>query len=504
MKIQGGWSYYMLLLLFPSFFLLHHANENYGITDLTDMLSLAVVYLFTTLGIAVFSKLLLRAYSKAFVFSFALLTVNFFFGVYKDLAAAAHFPAILNSYKYLLPLLLLLLVLLGWHLTRSGKFVRLSQALAVFLVLNAGVELGWFAYNFITAETVHRDFGDRYQPAARSASGSQMLRKPTVFWIIFDEYSRSSTLKKVWGFTNPLDSILRSKGFFVADSARSNYNYTHYSLGSTLDMEYLPTLRNHAVIKFKDRRRAEVALYDNNTVQVFEKNGYAIHNFTIFKFRNHRWQGMDAYGFPTKFFINFQTFAGRVQGDIGWNFATLFNPNKQVLDSLNVIKSMQDLDTAHKNHLARCLDAVRAGAADRTPAFYLFHFLLPHSPYMYNPDGSIAFKNGYHDSARHYVPQVQYTNTWVRMLADSILLNYRGRDLVIIIQGDHAMKFPKDDPMFDKESCNILYAVYCSDGDYAPWSRSVSSVNGFRILFNKYFKTGLPLLHDSCFNLYER
>ena len=389
MKIQGGRSYYTLLLLFPLFFLLHHANENYGITDLADMLSLSVVYLCTTLGIAIFSKLLMRSYLKAFVFSFVLLTINFFFGVYKDLATAAHFPAVINSYKYLLPLLLLLVALLGWYLRRAGKLVRLSQAMAVFLVLNAVVEMGWFAYHFITTETVHQDYGDLYQPAARSFSG---IHKPTVFWIVFDEYSRSSTLKKVWGFTNPLDSILQSKGFFVADSAHSNYNYTHYSLSSTLDMQYLPNLRDHAVIRFKDRRRAEVALYDNNTVQVFEKNGYAIQNFTIFKFRHHPWQGMDAYGFPTKFFINFQTFAGRVQGDIGWNFATLFDPHKQMLDSLNIIKSMRDLDTAHKNHLARCLRAMRAGAADPAPAFYMFHFLLPHSPYMYNPDGSIAFK----------------------------------------------------------------------------------------------------------------
>ena len=503
MKIRG-WSYYVLLLLFPLLFLLHHINENFGITDMEDVRFLAIIYLFTAAGISVFSKLLMRSYRRAFVFAFVLLVINFFFGVYKDLAKSANFPAVISSYKYLLPLLFGLLILLAVYLRRSNRtFARFSQAIAVFLLLNVVVETGWVVYNILTTSDTHQDFGDRYQAANHPAGDSSKLRKPTVFWIVFDEYSRSSTLKRVWGFVNPLDSMLRSKGFFVADSARSNYNFTHYSFSSTLGMVYLKNLQNHSRSEFRDRRREEVALYDNNTVQIFEKNGYAINNFTIFRFRNHPSYGVHTFGFSTKQFINFQTFAGRIQSDIGWNFPTLFKPDKRRLDSMNVIKSLQDMDTAHKNLLASCLHAVRKGATDPTPAFYLFHFLLPHSPYMYNPDGSIAFKNGYHDSAQHYIPQLQYTNTWVNLLADSILSNYRGRDLVIIIQGDHAYRFAKEDPLFDFESCNILYAVYCSDGDYSPWSRSHSAVNSFRILFNKYFHTGLPLLPDSSFMLYE-
>jgi hypothetical protein len=42
-----------------------------------------------------------------------------------------------------------------------------------------------------------------------------------------------------------------------------------------------------------------------------------------------------------------------------------------------------------------------------------------------------------------------------------------------------------------------LNTYYFSDGNYSTLYDSISPVNSFRVILNKYFKTGLPLLKDS-------
>jgi len=58
-----------------------------------------------------------------------------------------------------------------------------------------------------------------------------------------DAYSRGDVLQSRFDFDNSeFTDWLRDKGFFVADSSISNYAWTHLSLGSTLNAEYLQTL----------------------------------------------------------------------------------------------------------------------------------------------------------------------------------------------------------------------------------------------------------------------
>src|SRR5688500_7292343 len=102
-----------------------------------------------------------------------------------------------------------------------------------------------------------------------------------------DEYSASHMLQSNWNFRNPFDSVLRKKGFFVADSARSPYNFTQYSVLASLDMQYLHELGERKEIFYKDIVRAHHSLYHNNTVQLFSANGYDVVNFSIADFANY-------------------------------------------------------------------------------------------------------------------------------------------------------------------------------------------------------------------------
>lgn len=498
-------SHYWLLLLFPFSFLLHNVNENFGLIGITPVFHLLFVYTLVTLLIAVVSRLVFKTYPKALLYAFVLLIIYFLFGLYKDFAKQKHFPPLFNSYTLVLPLLLVILLLIAAAIKRSNSnFIRVARAIRFFLVLNAVWETGWCLYNITTGAQSEKDFGDYHHSVIRDVQPAAGSVKPTVFWIVFDEYANSSTLKKVWDFSNPLDSALTKRGFYVADSVRSNYNFTHYSITSILDMTYLKELQNHSVVRLKDLQRGAFSIYDNNVAELFRKSGYAIRNYSIFPLKDHPTQGMKEFDYVPELLINFQTFGGRVRKDIGWNFPNMFKADKRKADSLVVIQSMTDLDTAHKALLARCLKAVEEEKTSNTPSFYLFHFMLPHEPYMYRADGSIAYENGYTASARYYIPHLQYTNQIITQLTDSILSACRQKNTVIILQGDHGFRFQETDPLYDVESCKTLYAVYCSDASYTPWYKMGSTVNSFRIFFNKYFQTGFPLLPDTSYNLYYR
>jgi len=46
----------------------------------------------------------------------------------------------------------------------------------------------------------------------------------------------------------------------------------------------------------------------------------------------------------------------------------------------------------------------------------------------------------------------------------------------------------------------ILNAYYFPDNDYSLLYPEISPVNSFRVILNKYFKTGLSLLKDDAYN----
>jgi membrane-anchored protein YejM (alkaline phosphatase superfamily) len=123
---------------------------------------------------------------------------------------------------------------------------------------------------------------------------------------------------------------------------------------------------------------------------------------------------------------------------------------------------------------------------------------------MYNEDGSLNFTSQFRVEQGRYIPVLKHANRVMATFVDSIQRMYEKRDLVIIIQGDHGYKFEENDPLFESQSCSIVYAVYCSDNDYSFWNNSISAVNGFRMLFNKYFHTGFKKLPDHSYNLIYR
>src|SRR4030095_391158 len=110
--------------------------------------------------------------------------------------------------------------------------------------------------------------------------------KPDVYVIIADGYAGKKEMEQVLGFDNTLfESQLKQRGFFIADSSLSNYNYTPFSMASLFSMDYLQQLegRNKSG---NDRQICYRAINKNPVTDFFNNNGYVIKNYSVFRFND--------------------------------------------------------------------------------------------------------------------------------------------------------------------------------------------------------------------------
>lgn len=497
--------YYLLILCFPLFIVLHGLNEFPGLIAIPSAGVLAVRYALIALAIGIFSALILRDFPRSLTYACFLLTGFFFFGVIKDFTRRYDWLDALTPYRFMLPGILALSVLVAFFLKKlsrpPARFARLLSALLVVFIVLESVA---FVYRYLIVGAPDHQLAARDKETIKNIHIPSGSEKPFVFWIISDEYSASSVMKERWGYDNPLDSQLRSKGFFVADSAMSAYNNTLYSVSSILYMRYLDSIRNHTVVDYADAVLRRRQLKDNPVVEAFKRNGYAIENHAIYDLKDHPTVAVKEFYSESTRLINDQTLFERTRRDIGWGLKHIFSRNKAYYDSVDNAQSLIKLIDSRNRILQESLSAAERRRNDAQPAFFMYHLMYTHAPFLFKADGSFDFSTDWENGESKYIPNINYSNRILNNLIDSIMRMYEGRNYVIILQGDHGFKFSESDPFFEQASCKILYSVYCSDKDYALWNHSLNAVNSFRILFNKYFDARLPLLPGIASNIFPR
>jgi hypothetical protein len=130
--------------------------------------------------------------------------------------------------------------------------------------------------------------------------------------------------------------------------------------------------------------------------------------------------------------------------------------------------------------------------------FVFAHIVVPHRPYTFGPNGEIPAYDGntatYEQIGQAYIDQVQFVSKEILKVVDALMRKSKVQP-VIIIQGDHG---PASDLTSDGiKRMPILNAYYLPsvqmDQVLYP---SISPVNSFRIVLNKYFDQDLPILED--------
>src|SRR5262249_26446710 len=142
--------------------------------------------------------------------------------------------------------------------------------------------------------------------------------KPDIYFLVFDMYANSSVLKSFWNYDNSeLENFLDSNGFYRVKNSTSNYNYTVFSMGSTLNMDY-----QEKDLKYTNAFRSSGQLSqfeDNELFRILKKEGYDLYNYSWFHFVDAPARIAPFVLTAPKELIAAQTFWFRFRSDIAWN-----------------------------------------------------------------------------------------------------------------------------------------------------------------------------------------
>lgn len=404
---------------------------------------------------------------------------------------AGHFNLLANS-AITPPLLLILLVsfLIILALILIQNAARIALANKVLLVISSVLLIGVGADIFQTTffnKSIPEDNSSQIDASNTNAASKATSYRPDIYFIIADGYGHHETLQQEYGFDNSaFISALKKRGFVMPSRVFSNYNKTHLSVPSFLNMDYHPAdkidnapylgnvYQNAAAFKFL-KKQGYTFFYINPSAAVSQSHNLAdVQNKC----------SVEVTDFTSTLLETTALFAFKLgQSDDGLRALT---------------------DCGH----ATFLDAAKNAT---TPKFVFYHFFKPHHPYIYTAEGGKVDPAMQLDQKK-YIGQLEYTSKKIYELVDSILYG-PSKDPIILLVSDHGAYISGYDSekFFDeKKPDNItpellfntpkaLGAFYLPRGGDKAIYNGISHVNLFRMVFNYYFKTTFPRLEDKAF-----
>ena len=313
---------------------------------------------------------------------------------------------------------------------------------------------------------------------------------PDVYYIVLDSYTSASSLKKFVNFDNQeFVSYLTDKGFNVNHESYSNYPGTDYSVTSTLNMRYLNFLTEdqvgHQVLKIPEKM-----IVENTVMQNFKSAGYKIIFF-------HK---------PFSYIDSSQLFDLEMCGRnkyIDSQLLSLTIRTSILGFSLEKWQEHEMRETA----LCNFSELPKQQQKFDEPIFVFSHILIPHPPYLFDPDGNPVDSirpQGLEDwdYKEGYINSIKFANKKIMQVVDELLSDPENQP-VIIIQGDHGSYFDFDRDKPSKENIeqhmSILSAYYLPNVEENLSDGVITPVNTFRTVFNSYFNTDYDLLENKMY-----
>ncbi|HZY24842.1 MAG TPA: sulfatase-like hydrolase/transferase [Bacteroidales bacterium] len=310
---------------------------------------------------------------------------------------------------------------------------------------------------------------------------------PDIYYIILDAYTSNASLKEFWGYDNKdFEDYLRGKGFLITTNSRTNYNMTPYSLASSLNMSYLTKIPHYFPSAAQTQNLFDL-VDSSRVVKTLLKNNYEFVNYSFFNIQN-----------KPKFYNDYFFFlkSNLLDGTIYESFAKKLIKNWTRNQNAGLF-TLESTDATILNKLPEKINSMKS------PHFVYAHIMLPHEPYFFDesgtpqePDSALNYL-----SKSRYLKQLKYLNKLVIKTVSRIFENNSEKLPVIIIQGDHGWRYLYGKNRL-KESGTILNAYFFPDQDYGKIYPSISPVNTFRVILNKYLDSNLKLLKDTTYNVY--
>jgi hypothetical protein len=451
--------------------------------------------LITTLG-ASFILFLLTKVAKietqkaAIIVSFALLLFFSYGHVYYVIST--YLPSFNIGHRHLLFLWILLTLVLGYssrklseHLSISTNFLNI---MATSLVILSLLQIIFYEVSTRSVWKPSREFEGGDEGAGRSSF------TPDIYYIIFDTYAGASTLEEFYGFENgEFTSWLENRGFYLAEASFSNYSTTALSLASSLNMDYIDKFKPMLAetVTDKDYEILKQMIENNNVMWFLKSKGYS---FIFLGSAYGVTQGNRFADFDIKCGYVDETVGRIIQSTLIWPFADKF----QIIAKDDRNKRLCMFKKLGELH------------AMKGQKFVFAHIIAPHSPFLFDADGNPirVYKSDPEHTKGYYVDQLIFVNKKIKEMVDEILSNSK-IEPIIILQGDTGPPygFTPEEAIYRpteeiyQQSTRILNAYYLPENGAKFMYKDISPVNTFRMIFNIYFRSDIPLLDERSYFL---
>ncbi|MCC6298875.1 MAG: hypothetical protein IT314_06230 [Anaerolineales bacterium] len=390
-----------------------------------------------------------------------------------------------------------------WLLQRRVKnlvtFNLYFNLLGILLFANTGVQVA----RHLQENEISFNPSERVVTVTEVASAAP---RPDIYYIVLDGYGRQDVLQKFYDFDNSsfIDG-LRARGFYVADQASSNYIQTMLSLSSSFNMDYLQDLSING--KTPDNRADLIELLNYSELRkTLAQNGYKTVSF------ENEYKAT----LPTAD-IYYSDDASRLTQPVSAFESIVIDHS--FARTLNYIPTLRRALTempyeTHRQYILSAFSELKEIPSLDGDYFVYAHIIAPHPPFVFDKDGAVIthdepftlFDANYYISEHSrggyiagYRKQIQYINALALETIDAILSESETPP-IIILQGDHGpgayLHWGSLEATVPSERFGILNAYYFPDENYEALYPSISPVNSFRVVSNRYFGTEYALLPD--------
>jgi len=476
--------YPLFLFLLPVFFVLHGYTENYDFVPVKDAALLVGIYFLSSFILLILFRLIYKNWQKAALMAFLIMCYHFFFGSMKDFLTNAFPGSFLTQYIFILPFSFCMIVMIFIILKRRKKplqqFAYYLNLLFLLLIL---IDAIWLA-----GKTTNRT-GSGIAALPEEFRPCTDCSKPDVYVIIADEYAGNKELKDIFHFDNSLFlTRLTERGFHVIPNSSSNYNYTPFSVASTLNMNYL------------DLQRAGKQPLLSYTYEITRNNKLLrflqCHHYTFYNYSQLDYIGQPAHiqenFLPVKTrLITSQTFVSRLKKEMRYHLVTWLKLESET--------KKFTYNTRDNNKALFQLTMHSVLEKTKEPKFVLTHLMIPHYPYYFDKNGNEfpfeTLHDGNQTNREHYIEYLQYGNKKILELLDHIIKNSSSPP-VIVLMGDHGFRH-FDNPVDPEYIFYNLAAVRLPGKNYSAFPDSLTNVNLIRTVLNTTFNQQLPYLKDT-------
>ncbi len=481
-------------------------SANIGqVTASTTFRSLLAALIVSAIIFLVSLIIIRKIHKSAFIaamFSFLL----FFYGLLFSIIDQKEILGfVYGRHRYLLPLLVGLLVfgMVKVIISRNtfAKFTRLMNFLISVVIIISLIPIINYEIRYA------RNMYSRAPSAAETVQADPNL--PDVYFIVLDGYTRSDVLLTEYNYDNsPFINELKEIGFYVPECAFSNYYTTTASISSILNMDYVDALGISDEEANKPFSTSMNDLVINSQARaIFESMGYKTVAFRGYlpaqDIKNADYYYNLQETLKEKDLIGLHTFERILMRSTVLRLVIeQYEVNPTSLDilpawmlsaiDLNSVQSKDDPGSPKtKEEQWYQQSSYQFEVMKKLPdigenIFVYSHIYSTHIPFVFDEFGNQRIMDA--NNEIYYVPALKHAEKEVLNIIRTII---RKSDVppVIILQGDHGK-------LTGLNHNKILNAYYLPGQDYSDLPGTITPVNTFRIVLNKYFGGDYALLPD--------